>query len=43
MDVYGKGEQEDLTAAQKKALRDLAGQFKQAAIRAAERAGKRPS
>ena len=35
MDVYGKGEQEDLTAAQKKVLKGLAEGFKQAAIEAA--------
>lgn len=36
MDVYGKGEREDLTADQKKILRGLAEGFKQAAIEAAK-------
>jgi len=36
MDIYGKGEQEDLTADQKKVLKRLADEYKRAAIRAAE-------
>ena len=35
MDVYGKGEQEDLTTGQKKVLKGLAESYKRAAIRAA--------
>ena len=36
MDVFGKGEQEDLTADQKKVLKGLAEVFKRAAVRAVE-------
>src|SRR4051812_43080236 len=42
MDVYGKGEQEDLTAEQKKSLKGLAEAFKQVAIRAAKSSRKGP-
>lgn len=35
MDIYGKGEQEDLAADQKKVLKGLADEYKRAAIRAA--------
>ena len=35
MDIYGKGEQADLTAHQKKALKGLAESYKRAAIQAA--------
>src|SRR5437764_14679747 len=35
MDVYGKGEQEDLTAGQKRILKGLAEEIKRSAIRAA--------
>jgi hypothetical protein len=41
MDIYGKGEQEDLTADQKKILKRLADEYKHAAIRAAEVSKKR--
>jgi hypothetical protein len=43
MDIFGKNEQEDLTADQKKVLRRLADEFKRAAIRAAEVFKKGPS
>jgi hypothetical protein len=36
MDIYGKDEQDDLTADQKKILRRLADAYKRAAIRASE-------
>jgi hypothetical protein len=36
MDIYGKGEQEDLTADQKKVLKGLAQSFKHAALQMAE-------
>lgn len=36
MDIYGKGEQEDLTAEQKKILKGLAEEIKRSAIRAAK-------
>jgi hypothetical protein len=36
MDIYGKDEQADLTAHEKKALKDLAENYKRAAIQAAE-------
>ena len=36
MDVYGKGEQDDLTADQKKVLKGLAEGFKRAALEAAK-------
>ena len=36
MDIYGKDEQEDLTADQKKILKRLADEYKHAAIRMAE-------
>ena len=35
MDIFGKDEQEDLSADQKKVLKGLAAQYKEAAIRAA--------
>jgi hypothetical protein len=43
MDVYDKGEREDLTPAQKKILKGLADAFKKAAIRTAEAHRGRPS
>jgi hypothetical protein len=43
MDIYGKHEQEDLTAGEKKVLKKLADEYKHAAIRAAEVSKKRPS
>jgi hypothetical protein len=36
MDIYGKGEQDDLSAADKKMLRTLADQYKRDAIRSAK-------
>ena len=36
MDIYGKGEQEDLSAAEKKLLKALADQYKRQAIRSAQ-------
>jgi len=36
MDIYGKGEQEDLSAAEKKLLKSLALEYKQEAIRQAK-------
>ncbi len=35
MDIYGKGEQEDLSASDKKLLKALAAQYKEEAIRLA--------
>lgn len=43
MDVFGKGEQEDLTAEQKKLLKGLADNFKRAAIRGVRAHKKGPS
>jgi hypothetical protein len=40
MEVYGKDEQEDLTVAQKKVLKELAGEYKRDAIRAARELGR---
>jgi hypothetical protein len=36
MDIYGKGEQEDVSAAEKKLLKSLAEQYKRDAIRLAQ-------
>jgi mRNA-degrading endonuclease RelE of RelBE toxin-antitoxin system len=41
LDMYEKGEKEDLAPAEKKALKKLAEQFKAEAIRAAARQGRR--
>ncbi len=43
MDIFGKGEQEDLNADQKKILKGLADGFKRAAIRATQEHKKGPS
>lgn len=43
MDIYGKDEQDDLTAGQKKILKSLADTYKRAAIRATDTRGKRLS
>jgi hypothetical protein len=40
LDIYGKDEKEDLSAAEKKILKRLAEEFKQEAMRAASRAAK---
>ncbi len=37
MDIYGKGEQEDLSAEQKKILKALAEQYKRDAVRLTKR------
>ncbi|MFO0893138.1 MAG: type II toxin-antitoxin system RelE/ParE family toxin [Isosphaeraceae bacterium] len=39
MDIYGKGEQEDLSVADKKVLRSLADQYKREAVRLARTKG----
>jgi len=36
LDIYGKGEQEDLSAADKRFLKDLAEEYKREAIRSAQ-------
>ena len=39
LDVYGKGEKDDLSTSEKKALKNLAEEFKKQAHQAAEKAG----
>jgi putative transcriptional regulator len=40
LDIYGKNEKEDLTPAEKKQLRELAGEYKKQVVEAARRAKK---
>ncbi len=43
LDVYGKGEKDDLTAAEKKDLRTLAGEYRKLIVEAATRTKREPN